>query len=133
LRTLDVRIERQGQSALWLAQELEQHSKVVQVLHPGLTSFPGHDLFQRDFKRGSGLFSIVLPEVSRTKLARFVEVLRIFTLGVSWGGFESILYPAHPERTAREWEHPGQVLRISTGLEDPQELLADLRRALDVL
>ena len=135
LRTMGVRLERQGRHALQLARELEQHAAVLEVYHPGLSSSPDHHLFHRDFIGSTGVFSIRLAKTSQEQLARMVDAFKLFRLGVSWGGFESLVYPVRPYnlRTARPWTHDGPLLRLSIGLEDYNDLRADLFAGLDRL
>ncbi len=95
LRTMGVRLAHHQESALNLARWLEQRPDVARVLHPALESFPGHAIWRRDFKGASGIFSIVLPaeggaEAHRRKAHAFLDALRLFGLGWSWGGYESL-------------------------------------------
>lgn len=128
LRTLSVRLERQGQSALQIAHWLAEQPQVATVLHPALPSCPGHDRFVRDFRGASGLFAFTLRD---GQAAALVDALRLFGIGYSWGGFESLAIPAEPNRcrTAVAWTG-GTVVRLSIGLEDPGDLIADLAQAL---
>ncbi len=129
LRTLSVRLERHQESGLKVARWFQARPEVAQVLHPALPGAPGHELWQRDFTGASGLFSIVLAEDHpREALAAMVDGLELFGIGASWGGYESLVIPGHPERTrsATAWEAPGALLRFHIGLEDPEDLIADL-------
>jgi len=128
LRTLAVRLQRHGASALELARWLEQRPEVARVLHPALPSHPGHDIWLRDFAGSTGLFSIVLHPVSQTALAAMLDGLALFGMGYSWGGFESLIIPfdAAPYRTATAWHPEGPALRLHIGLEDAEDLKADL-------
>jgi cystathionine beta-lyase len=131
-RTLPLRLERQQQTGLALARWLASHPLVDRVLHPALPSCPGHALWQRDFTGASGLFAAVLKVGSRADAALFCDGLRQFGLGYSWGGYESLLIPTAPERLRRVAPPPGGgfSFRISAGLEDPADLIADLEAAL---
>lgn len=133
LRTLAVRLERHQASALRVARWLQSHPHVASVLHPALSDDPGHALWKRDFTGSSGLFSFVLRQGSRADLAPFVDRLRHFKMGFSWGGYESLILPVQPHqcRTATSWTDPGPVLRLHIGLEDPDDLIADLAAGLD--
>ncbi len=135
LRTLSVRIEAQSRAALQIAAWLRRRPEVERVLHPALPGDPGHDLFQRDFDLACGTFGVLLHEVERDALARMLEGMRIFEMGYSWGGFESLVIPQHPlsERTAAPFEESGTLLRLSIGLEDPAMLVEDLADGLDRL
>jgi cystathionine beta-lyase len=128
LRTLDVRLARHAASALEVARWLEQRPEVRDVLYPALPGDRGHALWTRDFRRASGLFGIVLEPVDAAAVARMLDGLRLFGLGWSWGGFESLLIPTWPERarTVTTWNPGGPTLRIAIGLEDPQDLIEDL-------
>lgn len=132
LRTMGVRLQQHWQSGLKVAQWLEGHDEVEAVLHPALPSHPGHALWKRDFKGACGLFSIVLKTTSQQEMAAFVDSLQLFGLGVSWGGFESLVIPFVPgsAHTGARWPWRGQALRLHVGLEDTDDLLADLRQGL---
>ena len=131
-RTLPVRMERHQQSALRIAHWLKAQPQVDRVLHPALADCPGHDLWARDFSGSSGLFGVVLKLGSRADAATFCDGLRHFGLGYSWGGFESLCIPTSPEKLRRPggFRTVGLSLRLSIGLEDPEELIADLAAAL---
>lgn len=128
LRTLSVRLERHQQTALILAEWLAGRPEVERVLHPARPDFPTHDLWKRDFTGASGLFGCLLKPVSKKQLAAFLDEMRYFGMGFSWGGFESLLIPCNPRssRSSTTWEEPGQLLRISAGLEHPDDLIGDL-------
>jgi cysteine-S-conjugate beta-lyase len=126
LRTLDVRLRRHMASALKLAEWLKTRPEVVSVLYPALPSAPGHDLWARDFTGACGLFSILLEPVSQAAVAAMLDGLELFGMGYSWGGFESLALPFVPVRTASTFEHQGPAVRLHIGLEDPDDLIADL-------
>ena len=104
-------------------------------MHPALPEDPGHEIFKRDFDRGTGLFGVVLHPVKRQALARMLEGMTYFQMGYSWGGFESLLIPQHPlsERSATPWIEDGTLLRVSAGLEAIDHLIEDLAQGLDRL
>jgi len=131
LRTLQVRLDRHQQSGLALARWLAARPEVARVLHPALETDPGHPIWKRDFTGATGLFSIELKSVSQAAVATFLDTLELFGMGYSWGGFESlvILFDAAEYRTATRWEPQGPMLRIHIGLEDVDDLTADLDRA----
>jgi cystathionine beta-lyase len=133
LRTLPVRLARHQKTGLALARWLAARPEVSRVLHPALESDPGHALWKRDFSGACGLFGLVLKPVSEAGLAAFVDGLRHFGIGYSWGGFESLIVPAHIKRSAGRFEAEGPVLRIHAGLEDVGDLIADLEKGLDRL
>ncbi len=128
LRSLGVRLERHQRSGLELARWLMERPEVARVLHPALPSDPGHALWQRDFTGASGLFSIVLKPVPRARLAAMLDGLSLFGMGYSWGGFESLILPFDPSayRSATTWQEKGPALRLHVGLEDVDDLKADL-------
>jgi cystathionine beta-lyase len=128
LRSLSVRLARHQQSGLELARWLEGRPEVARVIHPGLPSHPGHKLWRRDFTGASGLFAIVLKPASRVALAAMLDGLGLFGMGYSWGGFESLILPFDPSdyRTATKWQAEGPALRLHVGLEDVEDLKADL-------
>lgn len=131
LRTLAVRMKQHYENGVAVAKWLQGRSEVVQVLHPALPGAPGHDIWKRDFSGAASLFSIILKKNHPHKnLAAMLDGLEYFGMGYSWGGFESLLIPTHPEkiRTAHKWNHEGNVLRIHVGLESPDDLIADLEK-----
>lgn len=130
LRTLPVRLARHQETGLRLARWLAARPEVARVLHPGLESDPGHALWKRDFTGACGLFGVVLKPVPEAAVAAMVDGLAHFGLGWSWGGFESLIIPAHIKRTARAFAAEGPVLRIHAGLEDADDLIADLEQGL---
>jgi cystathionine beta-lyase len=128
LRTLDLRLREAERQALELAHWLAARKEVVKVLHPALTSCPGHELWRRDFLGSSGVFSVLLVPCSRTALAAMLDGLKLFGMGYSWGGFESLVIPfdCRSYRSATAWNPPGPALRFSVGLEDIEDLKSDL-------
>jgi cysteine-S-conjugate beta-lyase len=130
LRTLAVRLARHNQSGLTVARWLQARPEVLRVLHPALESDPGHALWKRDFSGACGLFSIVLKPMPEKKVHAFMNALTLFGMGYSWGGFESlvILFDCSEYRTATKWAPGGPTLRLHIGLEDTDDLLADLER-----
>jgi cystathionine beta-lyase len=135
MRTLSVRLERHQKSALEVARWLQTRPEVSRVLYPALEDDPGHALWKRDFLGTSGLFGVVLKQVPKTAVAAFIDALDLFGIGASWGGYESLIQPAYPERarTATKWQAEGPLVRIHIGLEDTQDLIADLAQGLDKL
>ena len=128
IRTLSVRLARHMETGLKLARWLEKRPEVARVIHPALPSHPGHALWKRDFTGASGLFSIELKLASEAALAAMLDGLELFGMGYSWGGFESLIIPQDPVkiRTATRWDAQGPMLRLHAGLEDPDDLIADL-------
>jgi cystathionine beta-lyase len=133
LRTLSVRLARHQETGLTLARWLAGRLEVARVLHPALESDPGHALWKRDFSGACGLFGLVLKPASETAVAAFVDGLQHFGIGYSWGGFESLIVPAHIRRSVRAFAAEGPVLRIHAGLEDAGDLIADLEKGLNRL
>ncbi len=135
LRTLGVRLARHYQSGLRVAQWLEQRPEVQRVMHPALERDPGHGIWKRDFTGACGLFSIVLKPTSEKSVHAFLNELALFGLGYSWGGFESlaILFDCSEYRTATKWAPGGPTVRFHIGLEDPEDLIADLERGFNAL
>jgi cystathionine beta-lyase len=128
LRTMGVRLARHQASGLEMAQWLAARPEVARVIHPALPSDPGHALWKRDFTGASGLFSIVLKPVPNKALAAMLDGLELFGMGYSWGGFESLILPFDPStyRTATKWQAEGPAVRLHIGLEDIEDLKADL-------
>lgn len=135
LRTMGIRLARHQESALMIARALEEMQGVARVLHPALESFPGHDLWKRDCCGSSGIFSIVLDvaDIDRrqAKAHAFLDALEIFGLGYSWGGYESLAVHANlSDRTIALPPKEGPVIRLQIGLEDVEDLMADIERGL---
>jgi cystathionine beta-lyase len=128
LRSLGVRLERHQRSGLEVAEWLAARPEVARVLHPALPTDSGHAIWRRDFKGATGLFSIVLEPCSHEALAAMLDGLKLFGMGYSWGGFESLILPFDPAayRTATKWKAEGHALRLHIGLEDVEDLKADL-------
>lgn len=132
LRTLAVRLAHHQQAALIVAKWLEGRREVSRVLYPALASCPGHDIWRRDFSGANGLLSVVLKPASREGVAAMLDGMRLFRMGFSWGGFESLIIPFDPRaaRTATLWSDPGPCLRLHCGLESTDDLLMDLDAGL---
>ncbi len=135
LRTMGVRLARHHKSGLRVARWLESRPEVLRVLHPALETNPGYKIWQRDFTGACGLFSIVLKPTSDKSVHAFMNELSLFGMGFSWGGFESlvILFDCSEYRTATKWAPGGPTLRLHIGLEDPDDLIADLERGFEAL
>ena len=128
IRTLGVRLPRHWQSGLEIAHWLEQRPEVSRVIHPALPSHPQHALWKRDFLGACGLFSIVLKPCPKQAVAAMIEGFELFGMGASWGGFESLVLPfnAATARSATTWQPEGPTMRFHIGLEDVDDLKADL-------
>ena len=135
LRTLAVRLARHQETGLALARWLEGRPEVARVLHPALPDDPGHSLWKRDFTGACGLFSIVLKDFPKSAVAAMLDGLELFAMGFSWGGYESLILLVDPEavRSAVPWTASGPTLRLHAGLEDVQDLTADLERGFERL
>lgn len=135
LRTLAVRLAQHQRSAIEIARWLEGRPEVAKVLHPALPSHPQHALWKRDFLGASGLFGVVLKPASNAAVAAMLDGLKLFGMGFSWGGYESLVIPfdARTYRTATKWEPAGPTLRLHIGLEDVDDLRADLEAGLQRL
>ncbi len=138
LRTMGLRLAQETASALAIAEWLAARPEIARVLCPMLPGSPGHDLWCRDFSGGCGLFSFVLKGGTSTARDALIDALGLFGIGFSWGGFESLATPVDPAaiHTASAWPLPGMDaedrfgVRLSIGLEDTADLLADLERGL---
>lgn len=130
LRTLGVRLDQHQRSALDIARWLAARPEVLRVLHPGLESDPGHTIWKRDFTGASGLFSIVLKPAPQKAVDALLDTVKLFGMGYSWGGFESLIIPfdCSDYRTATKWTPGGPTLRLHIGLEHVDDLKADLER-----
>jgi cystathionine beta-lyase len=128
LRTLPVRLVQHQKAGLEVARWLQQRPEVARVLHPALPGAPGHDLWRRDFQGASGLFSVILKPVGGAAVAAMLDGLKLFGMGYSWGGYESLVIPfdCSSYRTATRWAPEGPALRFHIGLENTGDLIADL-------
>ena len=130
LRTIKVRMLRHYENGMKLARWLEARPEVERVLHPALESDPGHALWKKYFTGACGLFGVVLKPVEEPAIAAMLDGLELYGMGASWGGFESLILLTNPasvrSATKAQWEASGPTLRIHAGLEDPDDLIADL-------
>ena len=134
-RTMGVRLQRQYESGLIVARWLAARKEVTRIMHPALEGDPGHGLWKRDFTGACSLFGFVLASDDMTALAAMMDGLTLHGMGASWGGYESLLIPTWPNksRSATHWEEKGQAMRIHVGLEDPDDLIADLEAGFERL
>lgn len=131
IRTLEARLARHQESALAVARWLQGRGEVGRVLHPALPGDPGHALWKRDFLGATGLFGLELASATQDRARAFVDALECFAIGYSWGGYESLVVPGalgRSGRTVRPWKG-GPLVRLHVGLEDPEDLCADLDQA----
>ncbi len=136
LRTLHIRLKEAQHRALKVAEWLQSRPEVSKVLHPAFPECPGHEIWKRDFTGSSGLFSLVLnAEYTTDDLAAMLDGLDIFAMGYSWGGFESLIVPfdCSRYRTVTDWQPGGLTLRLQIGLEDTEDLIADLTAGFERL
>jgi cysteine-S-conjugate beta-lyase len=133
LRTLPTRLERQGASALKVAAWLKAQDEVAEVLFPALPGSPGHALWKRDYRGACGLFSFVLKPAPARAVNALLDMLQLFGLGFSWGGFESLAIACDHQLRKRQVkkDYGGPLVRLHIGLEHPDDLIADLRLGLD--
>lgn len=131
LRTLGVRLRQHMSNALEVARWLEQQPQVASVNYPALESHPDHALWRRDFSGAASLFAVELRPEWAPRLEKLVDGLRLFGIGSSWGGYESLVNVVHAggSRTVTSWAPAGPVLRLHVGMEDPQDLIADLQQS----
>lgn len=130
LRTLPVRLRQHQVNAERVIAWLRDRPEVERVIYPALAEHPGHAIWKRDFSGAASLFSMILRKTSKSALAAMLDGLEHFGIGASFGGFESLILPVRPERlrTATRWRAAGPVLRLHVGLEDPEDLIADLEQ-----
>ena len=135
MRTMELRLREAERQGLALARWLAARPEVARVLHPALPDDPGHAIWKRDFLGSSGLFSVILRPAARQQVAALLDSLELFGLGYSWGGFESLVIPfdCRSYRTATKWAPEGPALRFSVGLENIEDLQADLDRGFAAL
>ena len=126
---MPVRLQRHGETALALARWLQTRPEVSRVLYPALESDSGHALWARDFTGATGLFGVVLKPVPHKALAALFDALTLFGMGFSWGGYESLIVPSKLHRTASTFAAEGPLIRIHAGLENVDDLIADLEHA----
>src|SRR5260221_9408106 len=136
LRTLAVRLKQHWEAGMALAGWIARQSEVERVLHPALPGDPGHAIWKRDFTGACGLFGVVLKEgVTDRALCAMIDGLELYGIGSSWGGFESLIVPFDPRetRSATQWPHKGPCFRIHAGLENVEDLIADLEAGFERL
>ena len=130
IRTLGVRMRQHEQNAIKVAKWLESRKEVDVIFHPAFDTCPGHDVFKRDFLGSNGLFSFTLKPEYVNNLTSFLDGMKHFKMGYSWGGFESLILAVQNVqrlRTATQWKHEGPLIRLHIGLEDVDDLIDDLK------
>jgi cystathionine beta-lyase len=133
LRTLELRMKRIHDAGIEVATWLREQPQVAKVLHPIYEDCPGNQYWRRDFDGAAGLFGVIFHPASDDSVRRFVDALQMFGIGVSWGGYESLVLPVKPVRTATTWAERGPLVRFNIGLDDTGSLIEDIKRALPLL
>jgi cystathionine beta-lyase len=135
LRTLAVRLQRHTENALKIARWLRTRPEVEEVIFPALEGARDHELWKRDFTGACGLFGVILKPAAKARVDAMLEGMRLFRMGWSWGGFESLIIRANVKRAKRTipWQANGPYLRLHVGLEHVDDLIADLADGLDRL
>jgi cystathionine beta-lyase len=134
LSSMKLRFEAHDASARIVANWLKYRDEIAHVLHPAFPECSGHEIWKRDFTGAAGLFSVIFNErYSETQTDAFIDALQLFKIGYSWGGANSLCVPYRMQTMRQQWTQAGQLVRLNIGLEDPQDLIADLEQALRVL
>jgi cystathionine beta-lyase len=134
LASMKLRFEAHDAGARVVANWLKYRDEIAHVLHPAFPECPGHEIWKRDFTGAAGLFSVIFNErYSETQTDAFIDALQLFKIGYSWGGANSLCVPYRMQTMRKEWTQAGQLVRLNIGLEDPQDLIADLEQALRLL
>ena len=133
LRTLSIRVKQHERNALTLANWLKAHGEILEVIHPAFENCPGHETWKRDFSGSTGLFSFIVKPRPRAALASMLDNMKLFSMGYSWGGYESLIVPQDPSssRSATSWNKPGQLVRVHVGLECIDDLIVDMQEGLE--
>jgi len=134
LPTMKLRFDAHDAAARKIAAWLKQRPEIARVLHPALEDCPGHAIWKRDFTGAAGLFSVLFdPAYTEAQTDRFIDRLKLFKIGYSWGGANSLAVPYRMAQIRREWSHAGQLVRFNIGLEDVEDLINDLTQAFKSL
>jgi cystathionine beta-lyase len=134
LATMKLRFDAHDRGARDVAAWLQSRPEIARVLHPAFDACPGHEHWKRDFTGAGGLFSVIFDErYSEAQTDRFIDSLKLFKIGYSWGGANSLCVPYRMQGMRQGWESKGQLLRFNIGLEDPADLIADIEQALEGL
>ena len=125
MRTMGIRMRQHQETALRLVEWLTERPEVHNILYPAWPNDPGFGIWKRDFTGAAGLFGVILEPISKAAVATFIEGMTHFRIGASWGGYESLIIPAYPERSFADtpWHERGPLLRFHAGLEDPRDLI----------
>jgi len=135
LKTLSIRLKKHQENAMKIIEWLLRQREVNRVLYPALPENPGYKIWKKDFKGASGLFGVVLENTRKDLIYKMLNNLKLFNMGYSWGGYESLILPVNPEkiRDTYKWNHMDLTLRIHAGLEDPDDLINDLKDNFNIL
>ena len=135
LKTLSIRLKKHQENAMKIIEWLLSQKEVNRVLYPALPDNPGYKIWKKDFKGASGLFGVVLENTRKDLIYKMLNNLKLFNMGYSWGGYESLILPVNPEkiRDTYKWNHMDLTLRIHAGLEDPEDLIKDLKDNFNIL
>ena len=135
LKTLSIRLKKHQENAMKIIEWLIRQREVNRVLYPALPDNPGYKIWKKDFKGASGLFGVVLKNTRKDLIYKMLNNLKLFNMGYSWGGYESLILPVNPEkiRDTYKWNHMDLTLRIHAGLEDPDDLINDLKDNFNIL
>jgi len=134
LPTMKLRFEAHDRSAREIAAWLKSRSEMTHILHPAFDDCPGHATWKRDFTGAGGLFSVLFdPRFTEAQTDRFIDSLKLFKIGYSWGGANSLAVPYRIATMRSHWPHQGQLMRLNIGLEDTRDLIADLEQAFATL
>tara|TARA_B100000579_G_C22818150_1_gene849061 strand:+ start:507 stop:1688 length:1182 start_codon:yes stop_codon:yes gene_type:complete len=135
LKSLSIRLKKHQENSLKIIEWLLKQNEVYKVLYPALKKDPGYNIWKNNFKGASGLFGVILKNTNKEKIYKMLNNLEIFNMGFSWGGYESLILPVNPEkiRETYKWSHKNLTLRIHAGLEDPDDLIYDLKSNFKIL
>ena len=135
LKTLSIRLKKHQENAMKIIEWLLRQREVNRVLYPALPDHPGYKIWKKDFKGATGLFGVILENTRKDLIYKMLNNLKLFNMGYSWGGYESLILPVNPEkiRDTYKWNHMDLTLRIHAGLEDPEDLINDLKDNFNIL
>ena len=134
LPTMKLRFDTHDRSARDIAAWLKARPEIAKVLHPAFDDCPGHSIWKRDFTGAGGLFSVLFdPRFTEEQTDRFIDSMKLFKIGYSWGGANSLAVPYRIAQMRRDWSAAGQLVRLNIGLEDTRDLIKDLQQALEIL
>ncbi len=135
LKSLSIRLKKHEENAFKIIEWLLKQKEVFKVLYPALKKDPGYTIWKKDFEGASGLFGVILKNTHKEQIYKMINNLKLFNIGLSWGGYESLILPVNPEkiRETYQWNYKDLTLRIHAGLEDPEDLIYDLKNSFNVL